>query len=128
MHPDWKINKVKVYRVIHRIPEMSAFVNEKMDPRDPTNYWPYYMGEFDPKGNLLDAGHVDAKGKLIPADPFLYWMLPILRDRPAHQLKSPIRSWAAKHAGDPDWTYTFDETKKRHLLAPEAPEKTQDRD
>ncbi|HWY87465.1 MAG TPA: hypothetical protein VNX28_12105 [Gemmataceae bacterium] len=114
-HANWKIKKVKIYRVVHRIPDVGAFVNENMDPRDPTNYWPYYMGEFDPKGNPLDVSRIDAEGKLQPGDPFLYWMLPILRDHPAHLLKTRIKSWAAKHAGDPDWIFIYDETKKRHV-------------
>jgi hypothetical protein len=35
---------------------------------DPTNYMPFYMGKYDLDGRLLD-----------PKDPFLYWVLPIVK-------------------------------------------------
>ncbi len=117
-HPDWKINSVSVYRVVHTIPLAPSFVAERMDPRDPSNYRPYYMGHYDPNGKLLDINQYDANGNLTKAgDPFLFWLLPNLRDPPTNQLKSPIKSWVAKHAGDPDWIYTYNETEKRHLLS-----------
>jgi hypothetical protein len=119
-HPDWKIHSVKVYRVVHTIPEVGAFVNERMDPRDPANYRPYYMGEYSPQGDLLDARRLDANGQVVnPGDPFLFWLLPNLREPPNHLLKSPIKCWALRHAGDEDWIYTFDEREGRHLLAHE---------
>ena len=117
-HLDWKINSVRIYRVVHIIPQAAAFVLERMDPRDPSNYRPYYMGHYDTHGKLLDINQYDANGNLTKAgDPFLYWLLPNLREPPTNQLKSPIKSWVAKHAGDPDWIYTYDEKEKRHLLA-----------
>lgn len=119
-HPEWKINSVKVYRVVHMIPNMSAFVNDRLDPRDPDNYRPYYMGKYDPSGKLLDGNEYDASGKLTkPGDPFLYWLLPMMRDPPTHVVKSPVRSWVARHADDPDWIYTYDETLQRPLLEQE---------
>jgi hypothetical protein len=124
-HPDWKINSVRIYRVVHLIPNVTTFVNERMgddriDPRDPENYRPYYMGKYDPAGKLLDAAQYDANGKLVqPGDPFLFWLLPMLRDPPVFLLKSPVRAWALRHADDPDWVYTYDETEKRHLLKQE---------
>jgi len=121
-HPtrkDLKIHSVKIYRVVHAIPSVSNLVSDGMDPRDPENYLPYYMGEYDPLGNPMDVDKYDAKGALIKArDPFLYWLLPNLRDDHT-QLKSKIKSWVAKHAGDPDWIYEFDERAQRHLLVQE---------
>jgi hypothetical protein len=119
-HPEWKIHSVKIYRVVHMIPEVGAFVNERMDPRDPANYRPYYMGKYNPQGDLLDARRFDEGGKLInPGDPYLFWLLPNLREPPNHLLKSPIKCWALRHADDADWIYTFDETEQRHLLQEE---------
>jgi hypothetical protein len=115
-HPEWKVNSVKIYRVVHMIPLVGTFVAERMDPRDPVNYWPYYMGKYSPQGELLDRRLVDAEGKVInPGDPFLFWLLPNERQHPSHLLKSPINCWALRHADDDDWIYTFDETLGRHL-------------
>lgn len=117
-HPEWKINSVRIYRVVHVIPESGPFITERMDPRDPSNYRPYYMGHYDPDGKLLDISQFDTSGNLLKAgDPFLFWLLPMLRDPPANKLKSPIKAWALKHAGDPDWIYTYNEKEKRHVLA-----------
>ncbi len=120
-HKDWKLHSVKIYRVVHVIPDIGAFVTERMDPRDPINYRPYYMGRYNAKGEILDMNKYDSQGKLLePGDPFLFWLLPMLRDPPTYVLKSPIKSWAARHAGDPDWIYTYDEIEKRHLNEEEA--------
>ncbi len=64
--PDGTILKsVKVYRVTHSIltpHELARGIN----PLQKTKYWPFFMGEFDRDGNLVDS-----------LDPFLYWYLPI---------------------------------------------------
>lgn len=59
------IKSVKIYRVTHQIltpAELAAghspFAKEK--------HWPFYLGEYDGEGRLLD-----------PLDPFLYWLVPI---------------------------------------------------
>ncbi len=117
-HADWKIKTIKIYRVVHAFPEPGPFIDERMDPRDPANYRPFYLGAYGPTGELLDATEYDAKGKMIKeGDPFLFWLLPMLRDPPTNMLKSPVKSWVAKHAGDPDWIYQFDEKKGRHVIA-----------
>ena len=120
-HPDWKIKSVKVYRVVHMIAPAAQFTSDviRMDPRDPELYRPYYMGRFDPNGNLLDAPRYKADGSLEQqGDPFLYWLLPILRDN-ASDTKSGIKNWAAKHAGDPSWTYAYNELEKKHKVVEE---------
>jgi hypothetical protein len=98
-HPErtaeYKIKSVKVYRVIHAIPQPGAFLHG-MEGNDPQLYRPYYLGEFHPDGKLKQE-----------QDPFLYWLLPSVRDNPA-DLGSPIRSWARKHAGDPEWIWSWD--------------------
>lgn len=88
--------RVKVYRVLHRIAEPNLLASGA-DPEDPTFFLPYYQGMFDTKGNLLDGPD---KGDR--ADPFLYWILPILRDDWGRR-DSTIRLWVLKHAGDPEW-------------------------
>jgi hypothetical protein len=61
------VASVKLYRVIHGLIPPGNFAAGD-DPLDPTLYVPYYQGEFDADGNLLD-----------PNDPFLYWLIPILK-------------------------------------------------
>jgi hypothetical protein len=118
-HPEWKVKSVKIYRVVHMIPAVGAFVIERVDPRDPENYRPYYMGEYDPAGHLLDINIYDVNRNIIKrGDPFLFWLLPMLRDQPS-QVRSPVKGWVHKHAGDPDWIYQYDEREKRHLLVRE---------
>ena len=39
------------------------------DPLDPTLYRAWYLGEYDPQGNLAESSRKD----------MLYWMIPILR-------------------------------------------------
>jgi hypothetical protein len=67
-NPSAEVKTVKVYRIIHQIlnaPSMAAGVS----PNDETWDLPYFMGEFDPSGQMIDDH-----------DPFLYFLLPIIRD------------------------------------------------
>jgi hypothetical protein len=36
-------------------------------PYHPTTYWPFFLGEFNARGDLVD-----------PQEPMLYWLVPIL--------------------------------------------------
>lgn len=81
---------VKVYRVIHQIPPVSWY-QYKMAANDPVTYQPFYVGNYNADGVLLKDG-----------DPYLYWMLPILRERP-NDPDSRIRDYCRLHAGDPHW-------------------------
>ncbi|MBX9680967.1 MAG: hypothetical protein K2X38_19600 [Gemmataceae bacterium] len=90
--PGWKFHSVKIYRVLHVLPTVKAIVDGR-DPQDPLWFRPAYGGQYDAEGNLLD-----------PNEPFLYWVLPILRDDRSRQ-NSTIRNWALKHAGDPNWIW-----------------------
>jgi hypothetical protein len=63
------VKSVKIYRVVHWIPSAKEIADGK-DPEDPTLYLPYYQGEFSPDGHLLN-----------PNDPYLYWLIPILKGR-----------------------------------------------
>ena len=89
-HPNWKVERVRVYRIIHRIPPTESYLIG-VEATDPEFYLPIYLGEFDRTGKLLN-----------PDDPLLYWILPILRE-PPRNIFSTIRDWTRRHAGDPYW-------------------------
>lgn len=100
-HPDWKIQKVRVYKVTHLIIPVPQFF-WGMDPREPETYQPVYLGEYDPEGNLLDT-----------ESPFLYWILPILREDRDHP--EIVRDYASLHAGDPNWQRSVEFTHYKRL-------------
>jgi hypothetical protein len=60
---------VKIYRVIHMMLDPKDVV-AGASPTDPALFVPYFQGEFDREGNLKQ-----------PNDPFLYWLVPILKMR-----------------------------------------------
>jgi hypothetical protein len=82
-NPELKVTGIKVYRVVHKI--LSAGdIAEGVDPDDPTTYYPYYMGEFDPDGNMKVLTrkvvfHEDGSATEIQRDPLLYWLIPIMK-------------------------------------------------
>ncbi len=88
--PERRYQSVRIYRVVHQLPPKDMYF-AGWSPTDPEFYTPIYLGRFNPSGEMLDKD-----------DPLLYWMLPILRDRP-NDLSSPIKDWARHHAGDPYW-------------------------
>jgi hypothetical protein len=88
--PEATAVRVKIFRVQHRILP-AQLLAMGIEPWDLTLYFPYYVGEFDTEGNLVN-----------PRDPLLYWVLPNLRDDP-DQKDSPVKCYAYKYAGDPDW-------------------------
>jgi hypothetical protein len=59
--------RIRVYRVVHDILD-ARLLAEGEDPLDLWTYRPYYQGEYDANGNLLN-----------PVDPLLYWMVPIIK-------------------------------------------------
>jgi hypothetical protein len=63
--PDVKARWVRVYRITHRIITPGEVVHGG-SPLSEIYYVGYYMGKFNPEGELQDA-----------QDPFLYWYLPI---------------------------------------------------
>jgi len=93
----WTFRSVKIYRVLHVLPTIKAIVDGR-EPQDPLWFRPTYAGEYDAAGNMLD-----------PNDPFLWWVLPVLRDDRT-RMTSTVRNWALKHAGDPNWIW--DSSKK----------------
>jgi hypothetical protein len=62
-NPELKVKSVKVYRVIHIIINADSLA-DGVDPWDPVQFLPYYHGEFDANGKMLD-----------PKSPYLYWLL-----------------------------------------------------
>ncbi len=65
--PGAKVISVKVYRVIHNV-VTPAELASGVSPLEPNKYLPFFLGEFDGEGTMLD-----------PIDPFLYWYLPIVK-------------------------------------------------
>ena len=93
--PGRKVIGVKIYRVEHRITPTQAF-KDGFSPFHPTTYRPYFCGDFDANGKLLD-----------PQDPMLYWLVPIAPRTqgadPNDPLKRDYIDYLSKHAG-----YEFD--------------------
>jgi hypothetical protein len=63
---------VKVYRLQHNTLSIEEFYNWRpggasTPPYHPTTYRPYFLGEFDARGNMVN-----------PQDPMLYWLVPIM--------------------------------------------------
>ncbi len=68
---------VKMYRLQHNTMGIDEFINWRKRPNvntspyHPLTYRPFFLGEFDARGNLLN-----------PQEPMLYWLVPII-PRPA---------------------------------------------
>jgi hypothetical protein len=82
-----KIKSVRVYRVVHAIIS-AAQMAAGMDPVDPTLHWPYYLGEYDAKGEALHKAD----------DPLLWWMIPVYRDA-----SGEVHDCFKSHSGDDPW-------------------------
>jgi len=77
---DRPIRAIKAYWVMHSITAPENFITMKykgeelgVDMNNPITYLPYYLGEFDAQGKLIN-----------PSDPLLYWLIPIRRNPTAH--------------------------------------------
>lgn len=66
--PEYKFHSVKLYRVIHKCLE-PAHLAQGYSPLDKTSYFAYFQGDFTAQGQMTN-----------PNDPYLYWLIPILRD------------------------------------------------
>jgi hypothetical protein len=67
----------KVYRLQHRTMPVEQFARrmpngQYQDPYHPGTYRPYFMGEYDARGNLLN-----------PQEEMLYWLVPVVPRFPA---------------------------------------------
>lgn len=98
--PGWKAIRVKIYRLEHRIRPPQDFDRRQFsdgvtqNPYHPTTFKPFFLGEFDLNGDLVD-----------PQDPMLYWLCPILpkTPTPGSDDKTYV-DYMSKHAGyDYEW-------------------------
>jgi hypothetical protein len=111
--PELAVKSVQVYRVIHIIANARQ-IAEGWDPYDPIMYQPFYQGEYDRDGNTIHR-EFDEGGRPVP-DPFLFWLIPILREyqreqetppsgnptRPLGPPKGKLTNYVYIHAGVPD--------------------------
>jgi hypothetical protein len=93
-NPELHVRNIKVYYAIHQLvlPKMMA---EGDRPDDPSQYVPIYMGEFDNQGNFTD--YLDPDQPTGAGDPFLYWVIPIVKDSSGH-----VTNYILRHANVPD--------------------------
>ena len=84
-----KFKYVKIYRVVHQIIPYNHVTNG-FQANDPELYRPIFLGDYDKDGNLLS---------ILDEDPYLYWLIPILSERPSDPF-SPVKDWTRFHAGD----------------------------
>jgi len=85
--PEVNIDNIKIYRVTHSIITPTD-MSRGESALDATLYYPYFMGSFDKKGNLID-----------PNDAFLYFLLPITRNANPNE-PSTLNHSLDIHAGD----------------------------
>lgn len=121
-NPALAVTGVKVYRVVHSLLMPQQMV-EGVRPYDDWLYWPFYEGHFDAKGNpkqyeeLSTSPDVGLTGSTGPTgltgvtgpaagpdsiDPFLYWVVPILKSPAAPGRESKVTNYVYKHAGVED--------------------------
>jgi hypothetical protein len=94
--PGRRVTQIKIYRFEHRIMPTAQFVLGG-DPFHPATYKPYFYGDYDATGKLLN-----------PQDEMLYWLVPIVPRRggpsPADPEKKDYIDYLSKHAGfEFDW-------------------------
>jgi len=79
---------VKVYRLEHQTLPVERFVKGAA-PYHPQWYLPFFLGEFDAHGNLVD-----------PQEPLLYWLLPVFERTPppGHPNKKLYIDYLSLHA------------------------------
>ncbi|MBN9119709.1 MAG: hypothetical protein J0I06_11225 [Planctomycetes bacterium] len=92
---------VKAYRLQHNTMGVEEFINWRKrpeaitNPYHPTTYRPYFLGEFDAFGTLVN-----------PQEPMLYWLVPILPRPggvpPGETTKRPFLDYMSFHALGPD--------------------------
>jgi hypothetical protein len=80
--PGVAVRSVKVYLTQHRMLTQKEFAQGK-DPYDKDTYWPFFVGEFTPDGELNN-----------PYDPLLYWIVPIIKTP-----EGEYKNYVTVHAG-----------------------------
>jgi hypothetical protein len=107
-HPEYgTLRWIKVYRVRHDIApvELFAKTDPPLEANDPWTYRAFYMGRYDITGELEDGPHYDSvTGNYNPGDPFLYWLLPVVRVETAEVSGVyASKDYCRLHAGDAKW-------------------------
>jgi hypothetical protein len=119
--PSQRVTGVKAYHVEYWFPSPEEMA-EGIDPYDPTLYLAFYLGDFEPNGEIKESClkvEFNADGGIVKKtqDPFLNWLIPIVRDvgdEPWHPGSSPglrrayhhgdrdrpVRDYVKIHAGD----------------------------
>jgi hypothetical protein len=95
--PSQPVVAIKVYRVIHSIVGPRDLIVRRGQFDDEIQYLPYFYGEFRPDGTMIN-----------PADPMLYWLIPIFR--------VPKSGVALKPQNSPDFRYNPDEWELENYL------------
>lgn len=72
-NPSATISKIRVYRLTHIIMTPQE-MRRGLDPADPSTFIPYFYGDYDTQGNLLDD-----------KDGFLWFALPIYNEKELRQ-------------------------------------------
>jgi hypothetical protein len=84
-NPSADVKTVKAYRLVHQIINAPTMA-EGVSPNDETWDLPYFMGEFDPQGDMIDD-----------KDPFLYFWVPIRREL-AENGQMVLKNYLEEHA------------------------------
>jgi hypothetical protein len=84
------------------VPDPTYFALNLEGPTHPGLFYPYYQGQFDPKGELMDRPEFDAEGNLKKGDPLLHWLVPFMADNVLDP-NSVIYGYVFLHAGDKHW-------------------------
>ncbi len=120
--PAPEVASIKVYRVLHWITDPEPFVGPKEDPneknsrrigtglKEPITYLPYFMGEFDRKGELLNKN-----------DPMLYWLLPIIRTAPLSDYANPPAPMTLHDYNRLYYDYVYKHAGTHHMQGELAP-------
>jgi hypothetical protein len=89
--PGRTVVMIRAYRLEHRI-WPPGYLATGSDPYDATSYRPYFLGDYDATGTLID-----------PQDPMLYWLVPVLPKpggaSPGDPKKKAFDDYLEKHAG-----------------------------
>ena len=119
--PGKDVHSVKIYRTLHIITTLSQFRGFDMntgkkemgaDPYMPNLYYPYFQGEFDAKGRLVDS-----------TEPMLYWMLPIYNDPGVNnRMPETLEEYRANYKRE-GFSYYFTDTVSRHAGCPRPTDK-----
>ena len=91
-NPAVVVKSVRIYHVIHDLMVPYDLVTGHK-PTEPPLYRIYYLGEFKPDGSFTNPNE---------PDPFLYWLLPVYRDRSTGELFNGYEIHCKKKADRPD--------------------------